>query len=379
MKKKIIFLTGTRADYGKIKSLMRGLTENQEFELFLFVTGMHMLSLYGSTWREIEKDGFKNVYHFINQSKNTPMDLALSNTIAGLSNYILEIEPDLIVVHGDRLEALAGAIVGAFNNIRIAHIEGGEVSGTIDESIRHAITKFSHIHLVSNEESKKRIIQLGESPENIFEIGSPDIDIMYSNNLPSLKEVKKRYDINFKQYSIVMYHPVTTNYGDLSKNIKILMDSLIESNRNYILIYPNNDLGSDVIIGEYKKFEENSRFLVYPSIRFEYFLTLLKHADFIIGNSSVGIRESIVYGVPSIDIGIRQTGRYKIEDHPLIKHVEHDKVQIIEEIYKLPKTRDVFKSEYGNGDSAVKFLEVLLKGGIWNIDIQKKFTDLKVK
>ncbi len=147
---------------------MKRIIQDKEFELYLFVTGMHMLSRYGSTWREIEKDGFKNVYHFINQSKNTPMDLALSNTIGGLSNYISEIEPDLIVVHGDRLEALAGAIVGAFNNIRVAHIEGGEISGTIDESIRHAVTKFAHLHLVSNEESKKRIIQLGEKNRSYF-------------------------------------------------------------------------------------------------------------------------------------------------------------------------------------------------------------------
>lgn len=378
LKKKIMFLTGTRADYGKIKSLMKKMVENQEFDLFLFVTGMHMLSLYGSTWREIEKDGFKNVYHFINQSKNTPMDLALSNTIAGLSNYILEIEPDLIVVHGDRLEALAGAIVGAFNNIRVAHIEGGEVSGTIDESIRHAITKFSQIHLVSNEESKKRIIQLGENPENIFKIGSPDIDIMYSNNLPTIEEVKRRYDIHFESYNIVMYHPVTTKHEDLSKDIKILVESLIESNQNYILIYPNNDLGSDLIIEEYNKHINNARFLIFPSIRFEYFLTLLKHADFIIGNSSVGVRESTVYGVPSIDIGIRQDGRYKKDNHPLIRHIRHDKSKILEVIDNIPKTRDIFKSEFGNGNSADEFLEVLLEERIWKIEIQKKFTDIKV-
>ncbi|RKJ17522.1 UDP-N-acetylglucosamine 2-epimerase (hydrolyzing), partial [Butyricicoccus sp. 1XD8-22] len=187
--KKIVFLTGTRADYGKIKSLINKVWEDSSFELYLFVTGMHMLSRYGSTWREIEKDGFKNVYHFINQSQNTPMDIALSDTISGLSNYIAEINPDLIVVHGDRLEALAGAIVGAFNNIRVVHIEGGEVSGTIDESIRHAITKFAHIHMVSNDESKKRIIQMGEAEKNIFVIGSPDIDIMYSNKLPSIEKV----------------------------------------------------------------------------------------------------------------------------------------------------------------------------------------------
>ena len=160
--KKILFITGTRADYGKIKMLMKKVDKNNKFKLYIFATGMHTLSKYGSTWQEITRDGFSNIYQFVNQQNDTKMDITLSNTILGLSNYVNELKPDMIIVHGDRLEALAGAIVGAFNNIRVAHIEGGEVSGTIDESIRHSITKFSHIHLVSNEEARKRIIQLGE-------------------------------------------------------------------------------------------------------------------------------------------------------------------------------------------------------------------------
>ena len=171
--KKIVFLTGTRADYGKLKSLMKVVQNSNKFQLHIFVTGMHMLEKYGATFKEIEKDGFKNIYKYINQKSNchNQMDIALSNTIIGLSNYCDEVSPDIIVVHGDRLEALAGAIVGAFNNIKVMHIEGGEVSGTIDESIRHSITKMSHFHLVSNEEAKKRIMQLGEREESIFYLG----------------------------------------------------------------------------------------------------------------------------------------------------------------------------------------------------------------
>lgn len=375
-KRKIVFLTGTRADYGKIKSLMKRIIQDKEFELYLFVTGMHMLSRYGSTWREIEKDGFKNVYHFINQSKNTPMDLALSNTIGGLSNYISEIEPDLIVVHGDRLEALAGAIVGAFNNIRVAHIEGGEISGTIDESIRHAVTKFAHLHLVSNEESKKRIIQLGEKTDHIFIIGSPDIDIMHSKSLPTIKEAKKRYDIPFEHYGIVMYHPVTTEIDKLSKNIEAFTTALIESNRNYIIIYPNNDLGSDTIIKQYELLANNDKFVIYPSIRFEYFLTLMKYADFMIGNSSAGIRESIVYGTPAIDVGNRQSGRYLKDQNPLIIHADECTDKLLHAINKIPQHKVYVNSQFGNGDSAEKFMGIIKQSTIWNVDIQKKFSDL---
>ncbi|BAK17698.1 UDP-N-acetylglucosamine 2-epimerase [Solibacillus silvestris StLB046] len=375
--KKIMFLTGTRADYGKIKSLMGKINENEEFVLYLFVTGMHMLSRYGSTWREIEKDGFKNVYHFINQNTNTSMDLALSNTITGLSHYVSEIRPDLIIVHGDRLEALAGAIVGAFNNIHVAHIEGGEVSGTIDESIRHAITKFAHTHFVSNRESKKRIEQLGEDSKNIFEIGSPDIDIMYSKNLPKLDEVKRHYGIPFETYSIVMYHPVTTEYNFLLENVKCFVDALIKSKRNYIVIYPNNDFGSELIIQEYERLKKNSYFIVYPSIRFEYFLTLMKDADFMIGNSSAGIRETTLYGVPSIDVGNRQKGRYVVKDKGLIQHVPENSNSILEAMKNIQYISRSKISKFGDGNSAERFLEIILDERFWEINIQKKFTDLE--
>ncbi|MDD1422367.1 UDP-N-acetylglucosamine 2-epimerase, partial [Dolichospermum sp. ST_sed1] len=154
LKKKIIFLSGTRADFGKLKSLIKIAESNDAFEVYIFATGMHMSAKYGSTVDEIYKAGFKNIFAYINSDNQ--MDRILARTIDGLSRYVGEINPDMIVVHGDRVEALAGAIVGSLNNILVAHIEGGEVSGTIDELLRHSITKLSHIHFVSNEEAKKR-------------------------------------------------------------------------------------------------------------------------------------------------------------------------------------------------------------------------------
>lgn len=374
--KKIVFLTGTRADYGKLKSLMKKVEESDKFELHVFVTGMHMLNKYGSTYREVEKDGFKNIYKYINQKSSSShhMDIALSNTIVGLSNYCDEVLPDMIVVHGDRLEALAGAIVGAFNNIKVVHIEGGEVSGTIDESIRHSITKMSHFHLVANEEAKKRIVQLGEREEDIFVFGSPDIDIMYSDNLPTIEQVKDRYNIKFDNYSILMYHPVTTEVDQLEQNIKHVVDSVIESNKNYIVIYPNNDSGSQIILKEYKRFAGNDRFIVYPSMRFEYFLTILKHCDFIIGNSSSGIREACVYGKVAIDVGNRQKGRYN-EIRNII-HSREDKEEIINCIHKASDIIVEPLSYFGEGNSDNRFLKIIESDNIWNKDIQKRFIDI---
>ena len=153
--KKIIYLTGTRADFGKLKSLINSTEESKGYENYIFITGMHLNNLYGFTADEIFKCKYKNTHCFINHESVRNMDLNLANTIKGFSEYVNKINPDLIVIHGDRVEALAGAIVGSLNNILVAHIEGGEVSGTIDELIRHAVTKMSHIHLVANQTAEK--------------------------------------------------------------------------------------------------------------------------------------------------------------------------------------------------------------------------------
>lgn len=376
MKKKIVFLTGTRADYGKIKSLIRIVEESEKFEAFIFATGMHMLSRYGSTYKEIIKDGYQSIYTYINQSGQMSMDIILSNTILGFGNYIAELKPDAIIVHGDRLEALAGAIVGAFNNIKVFHIEGGEISGTIDESIRHAITKFAHYHLVSNEKAKKRIIQLGEPEENIFVFGSPDIDVMLSDDLPSIEQVKEYYEIPYEQYGIFMYHPVTTEIDALPDKIGQVVDGLIESGRKYVVIFPNNDHGTDVIIKELERLKRNPNFRIIPSMRFEFFLTLLKQADFIIGNSSSGIREACVYGIPAIDIGTRQNGRYRKEDNEHILHTVENAEEIVLAIDKAEKLELKPSSDFGKGNSAEIFNDIIHDSNIWERQIQKQFVEV---
>ena len=167
----------------------------------------------------------------------------------------------------------------------------------------------SHTHFVSNEEAKKRLIQLGEVGKNIFIIGSPDLDLMNPDNLPSIDSVKY-YEIDFDAYSIMMYHPVTTEIENLEKNIDIVVNALEEVDKKFV-IFPNNDLGTEVIISRINKLQKNKKFKIFPSLRFEYFLTLLNNAEFIIGNSSAGIREAPFYNVPTINIGTRQHGRGK--------------------------------------------------------------------
>ncbi|WP_298262457.1 UDP-N-acetylglucosamine 2-epimerase [uncultured Lutibacter sp.] len=372
--KKIVFLTGTRADFGKIKSLIHILQHSSQFEPYIFVTGMHMQKVYGFTVLEVEKCGFKNISRFENYTHETTMDLTLSKTIEGFSSYINELKPDLIVVHGDRVEALAGAIVGSLNNILVAHIEGGELSGTIDELIRHSISKLSHIHFVSNSEAKNRLLQMGEIEEAIKIIGSPDIDSMFSNTLPTLQVAKEYYDISFANYAIAMFHPVTTEYDKIAEYAKNFTSALLVSNLNYLVIYPNNDLGSSLILKEFEALKRNSHFRILPSLRFEYFLTLLKNANFIIGNSSAGVREAPYYSVKTINVGTRQQNRVVNKS---IINCDYSKSAILKSINNLnlkPLSYEI-NVDFGKGNSAHLFKEILEEKNFWKIAKQKQFND----
>jgi UDP-N-acetylglucosamine 2-epimerase (hydrolysing) len=374
MTRKILVITGTRADFGKLKPLMLALESSPEFDLHVFVTGMHTLSRYGFTQEEVRKVGFKRITYYINQVLREPMELILANTISGLSRFVHEHKPDMIIVHGDRIEALAGAIVGAITNTLVSHIEGGERSGTIDEHIRHAVSKLSHIHLVANKEAETRLRQLGENPENIYVIGSPDLDAMFSPELPKLDQVRKRYEIFFEEYGIVLFHPVTTELESLSKNAEDFVSVLLESKKNYVVIYPNNDEGSDKIFDAYKRLENNSRIRILPSLRFEYFLTLLKHAKFIIGNSSAGIREAPAYSVYTINVGTRQDNRFS---HESIIDVSYGKKDILEVIDKISTLKTPKSSNYfGDGKSTEHFLEIINKAKTWETSTQKVFYDI---
>ena len=375
MNKKILFITGTRADFGKLKSLMSSVEQSTKFSCNIFVTGMRLLRRYGATYDEIRKSGFNNIYLFINQIanvENDQMDIILGKTIEGLGHYIREFKTDLIIVHGDRVEALAGAVVGALNNILVCHIEGGELSGTVDELIRHSITKLSHVHFVANSTAKNRLLQMGESDKSVFITGSPEVDIMLSDGLPNLLEVKKRYDIPFDSYCIFIYHPVTTELNDLQKKIKIIVNALAKSGEKFIVVYPNNDSGSDIIFSQLETIKENENFKFFPSIRFEYYISLMKNANRIVGNSSAGVREAAVFGIPSINIGTRQNNRAQ---YPSIINVDENEKEILKAITETPKR---FKPSlnFGRGNSSKLFIKTISKKSFWKISNQKQFKDI---
>lgn len=378
-KKKLVFLTGTRADFGKIKPLILSLSKSKDFEVHIFVTGMHVSARYGYTVDEIKKSKLPNIYQFDNNAESDKQDLILAHTIIGFSSYLKIIQPDMIVIHGDRVEALAGSIAGSVNNVLVSHIEGGELSGSIDDSIRHSISKMSHVHFVANTLARRRLIQMGENNKSVFVIGSPDLDVMSSKDLPTLSETKKRYEIDFDNYGILVCHPVTTQQTGTREETAILLDAILESELNFVMIHPNNDPGADVIYDLIReRFFDNNRFRIFPSVRFEHFLTLIKNALFLIGNSSAGIRETPFYGVPSINVGSRQNGRISSRAASSVFDCEYDKKKILALIRRFGAKPIRFSKSrhFGNGRSVNKFLKIIERASFWKIKIQKQFSDI---
>jgi len=375
-KKKITFLTGTRADFGKLKPLISRIAEDADrYSYEIIATGMHLLKKYGNTIGEIRKAGFDNIVPMFNQEglATDRMDTVLANTISPLSHYFSENKPDLFVIHGDRVESLAGAISGALNNIRVAHIEGGEISGTIDESIRHAVSKLVPLHFVSNDAARARLIQMGEDRTSIFQIGSPEVDVMLGAELPELETVTTHYRLNFNEYAIAIYHPVTTEIDLIPRHAKNVVDALLKIDEKFIVIEPNNDLGSQFIRSEFDRLRPLSRIKIFPSLRFEYYLTLLKHCKYLLGNSSSGVREAPVFGVPSINIGSRQRGRNLSCG---ILEAREDSSEIIAAVRSIP-TKIPRESKFGKGQAARKFKKTLESPEFWEIPLQKRFQERK--
>ena len=301
------------------------------------------------------------------------MNEILSNTINGFTKYLKNYKPSLVIIHGDRIEPLACAISSILMNFKVAHIEGGEVSGTVDEIIRHSISKLAHLHLVTNKFAKKRLLQMGEEKKSIHIVGSPDVDIILSKNLPSFNQAKKRYDIVFDDYAICLFHPVTTNLQNFKEKVEIFFNSLIKSNKNFVIPFPNNDTGSDLIMEEIKKLKKNKNFKILPSFRFEFFLTLLKNSKLIIGNSSSGIMEAPYYGLQTINLGDRQKNRLIA---PSILNIDFNQNTILKSILnnygrKFPK-----KKYFGYGNSNKKVSKIILNKLYEKINQQKLFVEI---
>ena len=372
MKKKILFVTSTRADFGKLKSLISATKSKTSFKVYIVVTGMHMLKEYGYTFDEVYKSFKFNIIKFNNQKSGDKLEIIFNKTVEKFSKIIKKIKPDLIIVHGDRVEAMACALVGSLNHILTGHVEGGEISGTIDDTIRHALTKLSHIHFVGTSKARKRILRMGELKKSIFIIGSPDSDFLMKKKHANIDFVKKRYEINFSKYAVFLWHPVTSQIKSLKKENQKVLKFLKKYPQNFVVIYPNNDPGNKIILNSYKEISKDKKFKIIKSMRFEYFISLLRNAEFIIGNSSSALYEAPTLGVPAINLGDRQRNRLKTK---LIKNLKVNNLsnKIVKQFINKYRPKKI--NYYGSGDSDKKFIKVILQKKFWNISSQKFFSD----
>lgn len=373
MTRKILFVSGTRADFGKIEPLAIAARDGG-YDVSFFVTGMHMMARYGLTKVEVHRMKGVTVHEFQNQREGDPQDMVLAKTIVGFSDHLTEARPDLVVVHGDRVEALAAALVCATNYVRCAHVEGGEVSGTIDEIFRHCNTKLAYCHLVSSDQAARRVMALGEPPESIYAIGSPELDFHGRSSGVSINDVRHHYDIPFDDYGICTFHPVTSETDTMGQQAADLFKALEASNRNFVVILPNNDPGARQILAVIDKLPQD-RFRLIPSMRFAHFSELMKHAAGIVGNSSAGVREAPFLGIPSLDIGTRQARR---SDAPSVTSAKASDLATISAFLTHEwGTRYEAHTGFGAGDAAGRFLELLETPDFWDRSFQKEFRDIE--
>ncbi|UCC91687.1 MAG: UDP-N-acetylglucosamine 2-epimerase (hydrolyzing) [Candidatus Aenigmatarchaeota archaeon] len=379
--RKVCVVTGTRAEYGLLKPVMEEIKKSENLRLYLIVTGMHLSKEFGYTKNEIIKDGFKIDSEFrMNPPKDTPasMSISIGKGIVKFSESFSLIKPDIVLVLGDRIEPLAATIASSYMNIPIAHIHGGDVSEGLDESARHAITKFAHMHFPATKKSAERISKMGEEKWRIFVVGAPCLDTILEIKFPKRKYIENKFDIDpDKPLILVLQHSVTTEPEKAGEQIIETLEAIKKLGEQTIIIYPNSDAGGREIIKQIKKYEKLSFLSVYKSIDHKDYLSLLKYASVLVGNSSCGIVESPAFKIPVVNIGTRQDGRERSTN---VIDVGHDRnvisTKIKKTIYdkKFIKGVKKCKTPYGHGNASKRIVKILSDMKIDKNLLQKKMT-----
>jgi len=369
--KKICVVTGTRAEYGLLYWLMKGIREDPELELQIIATGMHMSPEFGLTYREIEKDGFtinKKIEMIL--SADTPGAISKSTGmgIIGFSDAYVDLAPDIVIVLGDRYELLAASTAALFARIPIGHIHGGETTiGAFDEAIRHSITKMAWWHFVAAEDYRKRVIQLGEDPQRVHLVGGIGIDGINKTKLLNKTDLEKVIDFKFgKKTLLVTFHPVTLENETSKKQFEELLGCLDKlKGTNIIFTLSNSDTSGRIINSMIHSFvkDHSSNTKFFTSMGQLNYLSSLQFVDGIVGNSSSGLLEAPTFRVGTINIGDRQKGRLKAKS---IIDCEPNKASIkqaIENLYSkdFQNILPIVENPYGKGNASEKILEILLK------------------
>ena len=387
MTRKICVFTGTRAEYGLLKPLMDEIKKDKDLKLQIIVSGMHLSPEFGLTYKEIEKDGFKideKIEMLLSADTPTAINKSIGLGIIGFTDALNRLKPDISVVLGDRFEALAFAIANYIMRIPIAHLYGGEATfGAFDEGIRHSITKFSYLHFTSTEVYRKRVIQLGEHPSRVFNVGALGIDNIKKLKLLTKEELEKKLGKKLKSRNLLItFHPVTLEKGTSEKQFKQLLKALDELD-DTLLIFTKANADTEgrkinKMIDEYVN-KNKEKAIAFTNMGQLLYLSTMKYVDAVVGNSSSGIIEAPSFKIGTINIGDRQKGRIKADSVIDCKPNYTDIKQALNKIFskefkeKLKKV----KNPYGDGKSAERIVKILKTADLSNI--KKEFFDMLIK
>jgi len=366
-KKKILIITERRADYSRFKPILNIIKNEKQYNYTLIVTGSHLLKSHGYTIKDIKKDNFKTQYKINSFIENNKIDdgenmiLAIGKILMKISKIIKKEKPDLILSGFDIGANLALTMAGAHLNIPVAHIQGGELTGSIDESIRHAMSKFANYHFVANEDAKKRLIKMGEKRENVFNVGCPSLDALFAEKDIKSHIIRKKFKLrNKEKFIIVIQHPVTTENKLSNYQIIETLEAIKLLKIQTLIVLPNNDSGHSQIIKHIKK----SHIRWTKTLTLRDYKSLLKNSSLLLGNSSSGIHEASSFGVPVINIGTRQNGRLKPKN---VVNAKHERFDISKKIkyclYNktfLKKIKNI-KNPYGDGKSSERIIKLIKK------------------
>jgi GDP/UDP-N,N'-diacetylbacillosamine 2-epimerase (hydrolysing) len=366
--RKILVVTGTRSEYGLLYWTMKEIQKDRELELQLIVTGNHLSREYGHTINQIKEDGFninEQIDMLLDSDKKSSIIKSMGLEMIQIAQAFDRLKPDVLLILGDRYEIFVAATCAMMMNIPIAHMNGGEsTEGAVDEQIRHAITKMAHIHFPGAEYYKERILKMGEEHWRVHNVGQAAIENVRRLEFLDKEQLKKELNMNFnKKIFLITYHPVTLNIENIEEQVDNLLKAIIKFDAQYVFTYPNADFGSKVIIDKINEFvKENDNAQVFYSLGQKRYLSLLKHTDVMIGNSSSGIIESPIFKVPVVNIGDRQKGRLRNKNIIDTEYNENDIYNCIckvlyDEVFI--EGLNNIENIYGDGTTSKKIVNIL--------------------
>lgn len=378
-KRKIIAVSGARSDYDLLFSVYDKLRNDERFDFSIIITGPHLSEKYGYTAAFVEKDGFKiagKIFNLVDSNKKIGRIVSVGLQIPSLANLLEQERPDIVLVAGDREEAISVSLTCAYMDLPVAHFFGGDIAkdGNIDNAVRYAASKFAHIHFPTLEEHKNNLLKLGEDEWRIFVVGNPALDRLVAIEKLSKEEIFARLKLSKKpdSYCVLIQHPIITQVDEQAKHIEITLKAILDSEMYCFINYPNSDAGSAAIIKAYELYATKypDRFHLFKNLDRKTYVNLLRKAEFLIGNSSSGIVEVGSFGLPAINIGERQRGRLHGDN---VIFVDNDENQIIDAISFVQKNEEfknrvkLSRNPYGDGKSANKIVEILA-----TVDLNKK-------